>query len=139
MTVFPIRRQHKYKAKPTGKCPHCGRKHPSLVEGARCAYWHQLKKLGEILHVDVHPTVTLPCGNYAADFAIWKDGEVFYEDVKGMETADWRIKRREFDRFHPAAPLRVTVGRQNKSGWVWEDSDEKKERLRQRKRQKDLL
>ena len=81
--------------------------------------------------MDVHPTVTLPCGNYAADFAIWQLGHVFYEDVKGMETADWRIKRREFDRFHPAAPLRVTVGRKNKHEWVWEDLDVKKERLKE--------
>lgn len=122
---MPKIRRHKYNAKAVKGCPHCGRTHPSQVEAARCAYWHTLKAAGEILHVDVHPTVTLPCGNYAADFAVWVGEEfevveVLYEDVKGRETPDWKLKRKEFDKYHPARPLQVVKGRKLKAGWKWE-------------------
>ena len=92
----------------------------SKAEKARYEYWLLLLKADEIEHIDVHPVVTLPGAiRWVLDFAIWTtktiEGEtcpvdvicVQFEDVKGFETEAFKIKRKLFDREHPAAPLHV--------------------------------
>ena len=117
------RREHKYHARAVARCVHCGQRHPSQVEAARCAHLHLLIKAGDIQHVDVHPSVSLPGGTYRPDFGVWPwgAGRPTYEEVKGILTAVFVRIRREFDRVHPAAPLRVIRGRRTKTGWTWRE------------------
>ena len=125
---MPKLKRHKMNAKAVKNCEHCGMNHPSQAEALRCGMWHDLKKQGRILHVDVHPTVTLPSGNFTPDFAIYTTDEpagdaitVFYEEVKGQIKADFRLKWIQFDKYHPMRPLFV-VARQHVKGkgqqWV---------------------
>lgn len=97
--------------------------HPSRAESQRCDYHHLRVRAGELVHVDVWPTVTLSIGKYRPDFALWcvipgtKMTEVAYEEVKGNVTRDFTLIRRAFDNEHPAAPLRVVRLR----GKKWEE------------------
>ena len=115
-------KENKYHAKRT-TCAQ-NHRHPSMSESQRCDCWHLRKRAGEILHIDVWPTVSLSCGQYKPDFGIWKLGEygkerwqilMFYEDVKGVVTGEFRRIRKCFDAEHPAKPLHV-VKRKGK-GW----------------------
>ncbi len=102
-----------------------GHRHDSKAEAARCDYWEAERKAGRILHVDIQPRVSLPCGTYRPDFCVWQygvgyvDGKVtvcLFEDVKGVVTAEFRRIRKTFDAVHAAAPLRVVALR----GKHWE-------------------
>jgi len=108
---------NKYRAVRVRNCPHCGRTHDSKMEARECAYLHMLKmeQDGDVLHIDVHPTVTLPGHiRWTLDFCVWHNeveeelGSSLwpeYIDVKGMLTRDFKLKRQLFNTHHPAAPL----------------------------------
>lgn len=105
----------------------CGYKHvhDSGVEAARCCYLHLTMRArppvqicgGRIVEIVNQPTLDL-CVNgvkvcaYRADFGIRlryqdKSERVLYEDVKGMETDVFRIKRKLYDALNPTNRLRV--------------------------------
>ena len=122
--------RNKYRAVKVKGCPHCGRTHDSKAEASECAYLHMLMMdLTEgIVHIDAHPTVTLP-GNirWVLDFCVWYSNYCFgpqgvecggkhpvYIDVKGVLTEGFRLKRKLFDKHHPAAPLVCVKWNRNK-------------------------
>ncbi len=127
-----------------------GHKFPSGAEAARYEYWKLRLRAGEIAHIDIHPTVTVAGIRWRPDFCIWQEygvpatahgraGVVFFEEVKGVATEPFKIKRKLFDAHHPCKPLRVVTGRQTKkdSGvWIWEDFDAVQARGRRLKKAK---
>ena len=65
---------NKYHAKQVKNCEHCGFTHSSQAEAAYCERLHLLMRAhGDgIVHVDVHPVVTLPGGiHWRLDFCCW--------------------------------------------------------------------
>lgn len=101
---------------------------------AEAEFYQILKADKCILHVDVHPTVTLPGGiRYRPDFMVYRQmeekiplgphrgaGRLFWEksevvEVKGAITQDFRRIRKLFDEFHPLGPLKVV--RKTRKGW----------------------
>ena len=75
----------------------------SQREAARYGELLLLQKAGEISGLEVHPALVLQQAfayrgkhvraiKYEADFSYIEDGTLVYEDVKGKETADFRIK-----------------------------------------------
>jgi len=80
----------------------------SKAEAARYAELRLLERTGEIGGLEVHPRFTLVDaftdseGNqqraidYVADFAYWRDGVYIVEDVKGVETPVFKIKKKLF-------------------------------------------
>lgn len=116
--------RNKFNAK---RCVIDGHRFDSLTEGARYEYWKARLKVGNIAHIDVHPVVTLPGGiRYTPDFGIWVDSACWdgsvcarFEDVKGVVTEAFKLKRKLFDATHPAAPLSVVKGRKTARGYVW--------------------
>lgn len=101
----------KYHAKKTSLD---GFKFDSLAE----ADMYQILKLDpEVLHIDVHPKLSLTSGvTLKVDFLVWKEnGTAEAIEVKGFETEDFKNKRKLFDQFHPLAPLKVF--RKTRAGW----------------------
>lgn len=115
------------------RCEMDGIKFDSLAERE---FYALLKADKGVLHVDVHPTVTLPGGiRYKPDFCVirakgwtdhrdspyhkwertWDDLRLEYYEVKGAVTQDFRRMRKLFDATHPLAPLKVL--RKTKRGW----------------------
>src|SRR5690606_32991467 len=99
-------------------------------------FYKLLKASPGAIHIDVHPTVTLPGGiRYKPDFGVisargwtesregryhnfvrtWDDLKIEYYEVKGAITPDFRTKRKLFDKFDPMAPLKVF--RKTRKGW----------------------
>ncbi len=126
----------------------------SGAEAARYEYWKLRLAAGEIVHIDVHPAVTTAGIRWRPDFCIWFPGKSLvwlgmlkiwgspmYEEVKGVATSDFKLKRTLFDQHHPCKPLRVVTGRETgkRSGvWIWEDFDAvqaRKRRLKKAKRE----
>jgi len=74
----------------------------------------------KLLHIDVHPKVTIGPGiQYAPDFITYKKDEILVYDVKSPPTAkkyDFKLKKKLFDQTHPFAPL-IVVMRNGKHGW----------------------
>lgn len=81
---------------------------PTLVDGIRfaskaeAARYSELKLLqqaGQVQWFIRQPSFDLPAGlRYVADFLVrWADGSVSVEDVKGMETEVFKMKRKLFE------------------------------------------
>jgi len=69
----------------------------STAEGKRYAELKQLQQAGEVIRFHRQVIFDLPGGTqYRVDFQIfWTDGRVTYEDVKGVQTETFRLKRRQ--------------------------------------------
>lgn len=100
----------KYKSK---KCP-CGygHVHDSKKEAKRCDELHVIQRAGLISELETQVKFELipsrkyadmpneRAVNYIADFVYKEGGKVIVEDVKGVKTKDYVIKRKMFkDRF----------------------------------------
>jgi hypothetical protein len=75
----------------------------STREGERYKELELLRLAGHVKYFFVHPVIRLP-GNtkYECDFQIfWSDGRVTYEDVKGVETQVFRLKKRQVEELYP--------------------------------------
>ncbi|MGG3233244.1 DUF1064 domain-containing protein [Priestia flexa] len=56
---------------------------------------------------------------YVADFAVqYEDGRSEVVDVKGMETTDFKIKRKLFEKKYPELSLKVVKHVKKFGGWV---------------------
>lgn len=72
----------------------------SEAEYARYCALRVAEKAGEISDLQVHPTFDLHCitgqriCRYEADFAYTEDGQRVVEDVKGVRTPVYRLKKR---------------------------------------------
>lgn len=89
-------RRNKYNAK---KVVIDGIKFDSKKEGNRYLQLKYLRKTGEIKEFELQPSWKAECGiKYKADFLItWKDGSKTIEDVKGVKTPTYRLKKKLFE------------------------------------------
>lgn len=85
---------------------------PTTVDGIRfdskreAAYYQQLKyrvSAGEVRYFLRQVPLHLPGGTrLVVDFLeVWTDGSLHYVDVKGRETATFKVKRREIQHHYP--------------------------------------
>jgi hypothetical protein len=80
------------------------------MEAQRCAYLDMMRRLKDITHLDVHPTITLAPGiHWKLDFFyVDSQGRRYYEDVKGAITPDFKLKLQMFKNMgHPDGLLIV--------------------------------
>lgn len=97
---------HKYSAKRTVSA-RTGRSYPSKAECQRAEELHLLERGHAISELQEQPKVSLVAGiTWRLDFAYLEQGQRFYEDVKGYETPDFKLKCRLWAAFGPA-PLRI--------------------------------
>lgn len=85
--------KHKFNAKPTEID---GVKFASKKEAMRFAGLQQLQKAGEIVFFLRQVPFHLPGGvKYVCDFVVfWANGSVTIEDVKGMKTDMYKVKKK---------------------------------------------
>jgi len=81
----------------------------SKAEARRYTQLELLKKSGEITGFMIQPSFLLDEGvRYMADFMVCgADGSVWVEDVKGVETQAFKIKKRLWENRFPWLELRV--------------------------------
>lgn len=90
-------RRNKYGAK---KVTIDGHRFDSKAEAARYVQLRAMKRTGEITNLELQPRYKFESGiTYLADFAYhdqvnYSDPEPVIEDVKGMETATFRLKKK---------------------------------------------
>lgn len=89
-------KRNKYGAK---KTTIDGHKFDSLAEGRRYNVLKILEKAGEITDLELQPRHDLvvngkKCGFYKADFRYTENGKVVVEDVKGMKTPVYNLKKK---------------------------------------------
>ena len=77
-------------------------KFQSKLEARRYVQLKALLKAGEVLQFERQVKFDLVAGiRFYADFKVWwKDGRTTVEDVKGIETEAFVIKRKLFNHFH---------------------------------------
>ena len=100
---------HKYRAVPTSID---GLRFDSKAEAGRYADLRLLQKAGEVVFFLRQVPFDLPGGvKYRADFMIfWADGSVTVEDVKGYDTPQSRLKRRQVEALYPVT-IELVKGR----------------------------
>ena len=96
--------QHKFKAI---SCTVDNLKFPSKAERKRYLELLSLKRAGEILEFLMGVPFHFKCGTkYVTDFMIfWSDGNVTIEDVKGVITPGYKLKRRLMAEQYPLFPI----------------------------------
>ena len=84
----------------------------SRAEADRYRDLRVLLNVGEIRGFDLQPSFLLPGGvRYRPDFIVCgKDGVVWVEDVKGVETQAFKLKRKLWEQRYPWMELRVIGG-----------------------------
>lgn len=101
-------KQHKYRAQRT----HCanGHWHPSKAEAKRCDELHILQKAGEISRLEFEPPFPVTINGvkvctYKADFSYFTRDERVIEDVKGLKTPVYRLKKKLVEAFYPGVKI----------------------------------
>ena len=81
----------------------------SKAEARRYGELKLLQRAGEITGFGIQPSFVLPSiGRYIPDFIVCgKDGNVWVEDVKGVETQVFKLKKRAWAANYPWMELRV--------------------------------
>lgn len=108
---------HKYNARAVTVDGH---RFASQAEARRYAELRLLERAGEIRDLRLQPAYVLQAGFrhprtgrkirpvlYVGDFRYVENGQVVVEDVKGHETAVWRLKQKWFWNRFPEIELRV--------------------------------
>jgi hypothetical protein len=106
----------KYRAKP---CAIDGIRFASQGEGRRYAELKLLERAGAIKGLRLQPRYVIQDSFrregkvvqaivYVADFEYFEDGKLVVEDFKGVETYEFKIKRKMFWKRYPGIELRVT-------------------------------
>lgn len=95
-----MRYTHKFKAKPV---TYCGHKFPSTLEWRYFQRLTILVKSGEVLFFLRQIPFHLPGGvKYIVDYQIfYADGTISFVDVKGMETSEFKIKKKIVEDLYP--------------------------------------
>lgn len=95
-----MRIRHKFNAKPT---TYDGIKFASKKEQKRYLELQVLKSAGDILFFLRQTPMHLAGGvKYVCDFLIfWSDGTVTFEDVKGMITPMYKLKKKQVEATYP--------------------------------------
>jgi hypothetical protein len=72
---------------------------------------------------------------YISDyFVTYADGSQLVIDVKGQETADFKIKRKMFDLLYPHLTLKLVQKRGPKDNKYWADYDDIKAEIKEKKK-----
>jgi len=97
--VRPRKRCSKYNAAPTFVD---GIRFPSKREAARYVQLTLARRGGEVLRFWRQVPFDLPGGvKYRLDFMVhWKDGNVTYEDVKGVRTPVYKLKKKQVEELY---------------------------------------
>jgi hypothetical protein len=71
----------------------------SKAEAARYQQLKLLERSGDIIDLSIHPVYHLSVngvkiGKYIADFSYFENGKFIVEDVKGVKTAVYRLKKK---------------------------------------------
>lgn len=78
---------------------------------AECERYKQLQTMqraGAIKNFNIQPSFVLTAGiRYRPDFIVWDGSKIWVEDVKGMETAAFRMKEKMFHEQYPYLELRL--------------------------------
>ena len=96
---------NKYRNKPTyiGKI-----RFASKSEAARYQVLKLCEAQGAITDLQLQPTFKFPMGfSYRADFAYTLKGKQIVEDVKGIETDVFKLKKKCFAYFYPTLELAI--------------------------------
>lgn len=99
---------HKYRAQRT-ICQQ-GHSHPSKAEAKRCDELHLLQRAGQIHRLEREPSFPVSINGikvftYKADFSYFTDSERVIEDVKGMVTPVYRLKKKAVEAFYPGVKI----------------------------------
>ena len=83
-----------------------GHSFDSAAEGRRYASLAALERAGKIAHLELQPRFDCVVAGvkicaYVADFRYRRDGTAIVEDVKGVRTALYRLKRKLAEACHP--------------------------------------
>lgn len=123
-----------------------GIKFDSKVESQYYLHLKELKEKGLIKDFELQPTFTLQESfkkrgllfraiTYKADFHVWLlDGTDHVIDIKGMETADFKIKKKMFEKRYPQELKLITYSKID-GGWI--ELDDLKEARKKRKAEKE--
>ena len=84
----------------------------SRAEADRHCELKMLRAAGKISGFDIQPSFVLDGGaRYRPDFIVCdRDGHVWVEDVKGVETQAFKLKRKLWEQRYPWMELRVIGG-----------------------------
>jgi hypothetical protein len=105
----------------------------SMAEGEYYRHLKQQQEEGVIESFELQPKYILQSGfykggkhfrpiMYVADFDIWyPDGTREVIDVKGFETADFKIKRKLFEKKYPSVTLTLMKYVKKYGGWITTD------------------
>jgi hypothetical protein len=113
-----VRGQPKYKAQKT-VCA-AGHKHDSKAEAARCDDLHGLQAAGHLYGLEQQPVFRVEIGGklmcrYVADFAWQVGGARVVEDVKGVVTPMFNLKKKLVEATHPGVVITVYPPRKRKA------------------------
>jgi hypothetical protein len=92
--------RHKFNAK---RSEYSGIKFASKKELKRYQELELLQKYGEVLFFLRQIPIHLPAGTkYVLDYQVfWSNGEVTFEDVKGMRTPMYKLKKKQVEALYP--------------------------------------
>lgn len=95
-----MRVAHKFHAK---RVEDRGQNFPSTIEWKYFLRLEMLQKAGELLFFLRQVPFHLPGGvKYVIDFVeFWRDGEIRFTEVKGMETAEFKAKKKMVEALYP--------------------------------------
>jgi len=84
----------------------------SKAEARRYQELKLMQRAGEVQTIGCQPSLVVAQGiRYVADFiVVGKDGKVWLEDVKGIETQAFRLKRKLYETAYPGIELRIVKG-----------------------------
>lgn len=97
-----------------------GHTHDSKMEAARCDALHALQVTGNISGLEQQPEFTVTVNGkkvcvYKADFAYFTANTRIVEDVKGMLTPVYRLKRKLVEAAHPGTVITEYPPRKRKA------------------------
>ena len=116
---------HKYNAQ---RAERDGFKFPSKAEAEYYDHLMEEQAAGRVAFFLMQTAFRLPGGvRYLVDFTVfYTDGGVDFIDVKGMQTASFRMKRRQVESLYPVK-IRITKARQRGGRTYFEYPEEKQE------------
>lgn len=97
-----------------------GHTHDSKLEARRCDELHALERTGNITRLEMQPEFRIAIGGkhicaYRADFAYFSSTCRIVEDVKGMLTPVYRLKKKLVEAAHPGTVITEYPPRQRKA------------------------
>jgi hypothetical protein len=103
------RKRHKFSAVRTD-CGHCPTPHPSKAEAKRCGDLHWLQDTGAIRDLEREPAFPFLVNGkriftYRADFSYVLNDERVIEDVKGMKTPIYKLKKKLVEAQYPGVQI----------------------------------